>query len=53
MTEKNHETQFKKSFQLFPSIVHNISEIFCVVLYTEHDFLHLNEIRYFIIFSGR
>ena len=40
----HHETQFKIHIQPFPSIAHNILEIFCVILYTKDAFVHLNEI---------
>ena len=61
MSQKSHETQFKICFQLFPSIAHNISEIFYVFLYKniytflyrEHAFIHLNDVYFhFIIFNA-
>ena len=44
MKGTNHETQFKIHFQPFPSLAHNTSEIFCMMIYTKHDFVHVNEI---------
>ena len=41
--ETNHETQLKIHFQLLPSIVHDISETFCVILHTKYSFVHLND----------
>ena len=38
----NHETQLDKHFQPLPSADHNLSEIFCVILFTKHAFKHLN-----------
>ena len=50
--ERNQETQFKIHNQPFPCMTNNISEIFCVILYTKHAFAQLNEIFNFIELSA-
>ena len=37
----------KPNFQPFPNIVHDVSEILCVILYTKEAFAQLNEMRSF------
>ena len=41
---KNHGTQLKIHFQRFQSIAHNISEIFCLILYMKHAIVHIKKI---------
>ena len=49
---KNHVTQLKMHFQPFQSTVHNVSEIFCVILYVKHAIVHTKKYVNFVTFSA-
>ena len=49
---KNLGTELKIHFQSFQSIAHNVSEIFCVILYLKHLIVHLKEKFNFMTFGA-